>query len=151
MSGLSGRRGLHRLIYASRQCVTPAALRTEVAAILQASVRNNARDGVSGLLLTHDGWFVQALEGPPDAVMTTYGRILNDRRHEGSVVLSAGPAAHREFGDWAMCAHDLSATDAEILRVLGARGTFNPEALTASAALRLLTTLRSIQKRTQTA
>jgi hypothetical protein len=70
--------------------------------ILAASRRNNARDGVSGLLLAGGRRFLQALEGPGEVVLGTYGRICTDRRHGAVVQLGCRTVAERQFGDWSM-------------------------------------------------
>ncbi|WP_304166481.1 BLUF domain-containing protein [Phenylobacterium aquaticum] len=146
---ISSSRSLHRLLYSSRQKFGPGVdVDAEVEAIVLTSALNNALVGVTGLLLAHEGWFVQALEGPAQAVMTTYQRILNDPRHADSRVLSAGPAEQREFGDWDMCARRISATDDAILTTLAQRQAFDPTTLSAAAALRLLKTVAGIKQRT---
>jgi len=146
---ISGSRSLHRLIYASRQAFAPdMAPDDEIEALIRASIRNNRLTALTGLLLVHDGWFVQALEGPAAAVMTTYQRILNDRRHTDSRVVSAGPAEVREFGDWNMCARRFSPADDAILDTLAQKQAFDPTALTDKSALRLLKAVRGIQDRT---
>ena len=74
----------------------------DVAAILRTSRRNNARDGITGLLY-HDGRrFLQALEGEQDRVEVAFGRIAQDPRHRAVVVLSRRQVETREFGPWAM-------------------------------------------------
>lgn len=147
MSSISSSRTLHRLVYVSRQKIEPADLDHEVSAIIAASIRNNREVAVTGMLLVHEGWFLQALEGPAEAVMTTYGRIVGDPRHEASKILSAGPVESREFGNWNMCARQMSPADDAIVETLSRRGALNPTSLTASAALRLLTAVRGIQER----
>ncbi|WP_293907664.1 BLUF domain-containing protein [Phenylobacterium sp.] len=149
MSQISGARTLHRLIYTSRVSIPEAAIDHEIGSIVQTSRRNNRDVAITGLLLVHEGYFVQALEGPAEAVMSTYRRILDDPRHEKSKVLSAGPAAGREFGDWNMCARRMTAGDDAILDTLRARDRFAPESLSGAAVLRLLTAVRGIQARTR--
>lgn len=149
MQEISGSRTLHRLIYCSRQRIRPADLDHEVGLIIQASIRNNRAVSVTGLLLIHQGWFVQALEGPAEAVMTTYGRIVEDPRHEDAKVLVGGPASAREFADWNMCARGMSAADDEIVRTLSARQAFEPAEFSGPAALKLLKAVRGIQARTE--
>lgn len=145
---ISGRRTLHRLLYCSRQTFAPGTdPEAEIEAIVTASVRNNARIELTGLLLAHQGWFLQALEGPAQSVMTTYQRILNDRRHAESRVLAAGPVERREFGNWNMCARRISAADDAILTTLSQRDGFDPTRLSAAAALRLLTAVAGIKQR----
>jgi len=146
---ISGSRSLHRLIYASRQAFTPGMVpEREIDALIRASIRNNRQVALTGLLLAHDGWFLQALEGPAAAVMSTYQRILNDRRHTDSQVVSAGPTQAREFGDWNMCARLNSPADDAILDTLAQKQAFDPSILTDRAALRLLKAVRGIQDRT---
>jgi hypothetical protein len=141
-------RGLHRLIYASRQRVAAGqSAEEEIADLIRASIRNNRAVSVTGLLLVHDGWFVQALEGPAQAVAATYDRICNDARHTHCKVLAAGLAEAREFGDWNMCARSFSAADDEILDTLGQRQAFEPGRLDGRGALRLLKAVRGIQDR----
>ena len=122
-------RPLHHLIYCSRQQIPLSQLEVELADIVDASVRHNRKGGVTGLLLAHQGWFLQILEGPPLLVETTYGRIVNDRRHADSQVLQAAPIQQRDFGEWDMCARQLRREDDAILRVLDLKGPFTPRSL----------------------
>ena len=95
---------LHRIVYCSRNC-TPGTLETvtaEIAAILEASRRNNARDGVTGGLLFSQDCFAQVLEGPIDAVEAAFERIQCDERHGEVTVLESGPVVGRDFPDWSM-------------------------------------------------
>lgn len=148
LNEISSSRTLHRLIYTSRQAFAAGMVPDEeIDALIHASIRNNRASAITGLLLVHDGWFVQALEGPAAAVMTTYQRILNDPRHTDSRVVSAGPGGTREFGDWNMCVRRFSPADDAILDALAQRSAFDPSALTDRSALRLLKAVRGIQDR----
>lgn len=152
MSDISSSRSLHRLLYASRQKFAPDMLPDdEIDSLIRASIRNNRAVSITGLLLVHAGWFVQVLEGPAAAVMTTYNRIVDDPRHERAKVISAGPAEARAFGDWNMCARRFSKADEAILDTLDQRAAFDPATLTAASTLRLLKTVRGIQDRTERA
>ncbi|WP_372781617.1 BLUF domain-containing protein [Phenylobacterium sp.] len=149
MTEISGRKTLHRLIYASRQAIDPADIDDEVGKIIRASIRNNREASVTGLLLIHQGYFLQALEGPATAVLTTYGRISNDPRHAEPSVLQTGPVEARSFGDWNMCARRMTPADEAILDTLSQRKSFEPHTLSGASALRLLKAVRGIQDRTQ--
>lgn len=70
--------------------------------ILAASRRNNARDGITGVLVAGGNRFLQLLEGPTDKVRDTYARIRGDQRHYATVVLSARTADERHCPNWAM-------------------------------------------------
>ena len=85
-------------ISTSRQALTDEMLE----AILAGSRRNNGRDGVTGLLLAGGRRFLQALEGPGEAVLSTYGRICTDQRHAAIVQLGCRTVEARQFGEWSM-------------------------------------------------
>ena len=127
---------LHRLIYCSRAFAETRDLHAHVEQILSVSRARNQADDVTGLLLLHEGWFLQALEGPKGAVARTYGRILCDRRHSHPLALAGGAAASRAFGEWSMSARPLAAADRRELS--RRRLTFDPKRLDGEAALSLL-------------
>jgi hypothetical protein len=70
--------------------------------LLRVARANNARDGITGMLLYHDGNFIQALEGPRDAVQRTFARIAANTRHSGVVATRPMPLQQRQFADWSM-------------------------------------------------
>lgn len=140
---------LRRLIYRSRQSATPIAdLEFEVGNIVRSSIRNNRLANLSGLLVTIQGYFLQVLEGAPDELDATYARIAGDPRHLDLEVISSEAAASRLFRDWEMCARALSTGDAALVDALDSREHFDPQRLTAKSALRLLTSVAQIQRRT---
>ena len=90
---------MRQLLYISS--ATPDAA-VDVGIILSASMRNNRRDGVTGLLWTDERRFLQVLEGESSAVQAVFDRIGRDPRHRGIVVLHDRAIAVREFGSWDM-------------------------------------------------
>ena len=74
----------------------------ELDRILAVSQRNNAAAGVTGALIFNAGLFGQVLEGPEEAVETTYKRIAADPRHGEVTILGRKPVTQRAFGDWSM-------------------------------------------------
>jgi Sensors of blue-light using FAD len=142
-------RTLYRLFYRSRQTPEVAAdLDFVVGQIIGTAIRRNREVGLTGLLLAVQGHFIQALEGNVDTVRPTYARISMDPRHHDLHIISQGLAERRLFGEWNMCARSLAPSDKAILSVLDGKGDFNPQALTAASASRLLTTVADIQRRT---
>lgn len=63
---------------------------------------NNARDGITGVLLYKDGEFMQGIEGEEAAVARLLERIGRDPRHTDMTILSREPIGQRRFPDWAM-------------------------------------------------
>lgn len=136
---------LFRMIYASR-AVLPVLAKFEstVADILAASQRNNARQGVTGLLLAHKGWFVQALEGPRRNVSQVFGVIGRDLRHAQLELLGGGAAASRLFGRWSMCAHAVTPGMGPVLETLELGGDFDPFRMDGDKALALLAAISRV-------
>ena len=105
---------VHALLYRSR-ATRPMEAR-DLLPILMASLRNNARRGVTGLLVYSErhperaepGAFIQWLEGPELTVRALYERIAEDPRHAECEVVAEGavedltPASTRLFPHWSM-------------------------------------------------
>lgn len=94
---------LHQLTYIST--ARPSIILADMETILQISRRNNERAQVTGLLIFDGKRFLQALEGPMEAVEATFSRIAVDPRHRALVKLSSRHVTDREFGDWSMGSH----------------------------------------------
>ena len=75
-------------------------------AIFEQSRHNNAIDGVTGLLYTDGFRFMQVLEGSPESIEATFGRIRRDPRHRDLIVLQDGEQEERTFGYWSMASRD---------------------------------------------
>ena len=90
------------------KCVTTASFATpglqpiDLELIYRASIRNNARDGITGLLLFNGAVFVQTIEGPPDAVDRLLMRQAVDGRHCEMIVRDERKLWLRIFAAWSM-------------------------------------------------
>jgi hypothetical protein len=91
---------IFRMLYVSGATRPMAA--SDLDDILSASRRNNARDGITGILLYADGAFIQVLEGPESQVKATVSRIRRDDRHRNFMVMVEQTVPERVFADWAM-------------------------------------------------
>lgn len=74
----------------------------ELDGLLRVSRTRNARDGISGLLLYHEGSFMQLIEGGENAVDALFSRIADDPSHHNIIRLHDGPVAGRLFPTWSM-------------------------------------------------
>lgn len=83
----------------------------ELTALLKRARARNTADNVTGMLLYHDGNFMQLLEGEEKTVRATHQRIKRDPRHTGMITLIQAPAAERLCTDWSMGMKYLSAED----------------------------------------
>jgi len=91
---------IYRYIYLST--ATEPMTEEDIEQILATSRRNNTPAEITGLLVYHDGHFLQVIEGPKEAVTDCVARIKQDPRHDAIFRLSSGPAAQRAFADWRM-------------------------------------------------
>jgi hypothetical protein len=93
------------LVYVSAACGRPQDL--DLGSILQQSRRNNAADGITGMLLYAQGNFMQALEGEAAVVERVYQRISCDKRHRRVTLLDRFEIAARQFPNWSMALSSL--------------------------------------------
>lgn len=98
-----------QLLYASG--AMPGTTSEDIAAILAASRRNNARLGITGMLLFANNTFIQVLEGNEADVRKLAARISNDRRHRNYMVLLEQNTSDRAFGRWQMGFKELAADE----------------------------------------
>ncbi|MEX0408499.1 BLUF domain-containing protein [Aquibium sp. LZ166] len=92
--------GMLRLLYASG--ATERTTDELLDAILTVSRRNNAREGITGMLLAGEGVFLQVLEGEVTAVRSLVSRIRRDPRHRNVMILNEETISRRLFGNWDM-------------------------------------------------
>ncbi len=130
---------LERLIYTSQWAPSVAEHEDEIVrGILGVSIHNNRLADLTGLLVVHDGWFVQALEGGQPQIARVMDKIFQDRRHTGVRILGAGFADARAFRDWDMIAAKPGPEADPLLTELGLLARFNGYSLDGASALRLL-------------
>ena len=95
---------LFRLLYRSRWVSEGgnAPAESEVQGLLSQSRAANAAVEVTGALMLSGLNVVQALEGDPDALETTFERICCDLRHTEVELLGFSKVDERAFGEWWM-------------------------------------------------
>lgn len=79
--------------------------------ILEVSRRKNLENGITGMLLFQNGFFIQALEGEEAAVESTYSSIQRDDRHRHLIVVEKIPIERRSFANWSMGFKNLDQLD----------------------------------------
>jgi hypothetical protein len=99
---------IKRIKYVSRYAEGTTA--EDIEAIAAQSADNNAKLGITGILLTGGGLFFQILEGPAEVVDGVYSKIAADRRNREVLLLGVqAEVPDRLFPDWAMARVDLDA------------------------------------------
>ena len=91
--------------------------------------RDNARLGVTGVLLYSHGNIAQLLEGEPAVLEPLYEKISQDGRHSNVAQLTNKPITVRSFPDWSMAFHPLEADGFRALQ-----GFFLPQHMPATPA-----------------
>lgn len=91
---------VHQVIYSSA-AVAPFS-DSELTQMLAGARLNNGRLGVSGMLLYHEGSFLQVLEGEEQVLADLYTRIGKDKRHHRVVALLRRTVEARHFDEWQM-------------------------------------------------
>jgi Sensors of blue-light using FAD len=103
---------LRQLVYISS--ATSPFSDAELERLLGAARSNNARNGISGVLLYDDQSFLQILEGVRDDVDRVLTRIGRDRRHAGLTVVQDEAIAERDFSGWDMAYRYVPANDTAV-------------------------------------
>ena len=120
---------LHRAVYVSRAIAGVGRTTLSIAEILSVSDRNNRRDGLTGLLIFHEGWFVQVIEGSRVAIERLLRTLREDPRHDELRLLDLTPITARSFGAWGMGLAAVTPVLAAELRDTDPAGLRAPEAL----------------------
>lgn len=102
---------LQQLIYVSAARGKFSAV--QLGELLDHCRRRNPERGVTGMLIYHDGGFLQLLEGEEDTLSALYEKIRMDPRHKDARVLMRAPIAERLFPDWAMGFREVGDTEAD--------------------------------------
>lgn len=91
---------IHQLVYIS--AAEKEFSEEELQALLLKARENNQSLDISGMLLFHEGSFIQALEGAEEQVESLYRKIAKDDRHSETRVLFRGDVPERDFDGWTM-------------------------------------------------
>jgi hypothetical protein len=120
-----------RLLYISDS--SEGVARNQLQNILGTSQKNNAANGLTGVLISGGNAFMQVLEGPEQAVLRTYVKILDDRRHGNCRLIYISPVSGRLFSNWSMGSIEGNLLEFQDVTQLTAqrRETVEPAAFTA--------------------
>ena len=91
---------IHQLVYIS--AAEHDFSEKELKQLLAKARENNESLGITGMLLFHEGSFIQALEGNKESVEKLYEKIGLDQRHSETRVIFRGELEERDFETWSM-------------------------------------------------
>ncbi|WP_081980671.1 BLUF domain-containing protein [Neosynechococcus sphagnicola] len=137
---------LHRMVYFSS--AAPGLSYPDLMDIMEKSQTNNAHAGITGLLCSGNGMFLQALEGDRSLVSQTYARILKDPRHFNAEIVEFVAVDARCFTEWSMRLVQLDGFDSESIQETRLRYSsspiFSPTCMNAKQSLSLLLELYNL-------
>ncbi|TFW14607.1 BLUF domain-containing protein [Brevundimonas intermedia] len=93
---------LFRIVYVSEATGSVGSGLMPLIDIIGVSEQNNRRDHLTGVLMRHDGRFLQVLEGARADLNRVMARLSRDRRHENLRIVSDQSVPERLFPNWAM-------------------------------------------------
>lgn len=114
--------------------------------LLEISSKNNAAVNVSGMLLYHEGNFLQYIEGEKDDVTSLYARIEGDERHHGLFLLDSGELEQRALPAWTMGYVRLDAAQQALLSSFDSNAGALEQALDAELPRTVLSMMRTFYR-----
>lgn len=100
---------MHQIAYISSAAANIG--KSDIEDILATAKSENAKRGVTGILLATDEAFFQVLEGQQDDVDEAFQHICHDHRHTGVIILLSSDIQERDFPGWAMGYHETDPND----------------------------------------
>lgn len=101
---------VYQIVYTSH--ATTEFSQAMLTSLLEHSRRYNAARGITGVLMHHESFFAQCLEGPANEVNTLLKRIVRDSRHRNVVTVFEQATAVRTFPEWYMGCTEISGSEA---------------------------------------
>ena len=101
---------VYQIVYTSH--ATTEFSQAMLASLLEHSRRHNAAQGITGVLMHHESFFAQCLEGPATQVSALMKRIALDKRHQNVVTVFEQTTAARAFPEWYMGCTEISGSEA---------------------------------------
>jgi Sensors of blue-light using FAD len=127
---------LVRCLYASR--ATKPETDGVLDSILKQSRKNNAKNGITGMLCFSNGVFVQVIEGGRAEVSRLMSAIIRDDRNIDVEILSFAEITERRFGNWNMGQVNIATINPAVLLKYSEKPELNPFACNAHVTMALL-------------
>lgn len=137
---------LRLVFYSTAAPPTDLPVRETLGRIQETATATNAALGVTGALLARGERYLEALEGPKDAVLRVYGAISSDPRHKEISLIENRVVPARRFRDWRLCCGQFDGEEDVFSAEPALEDGFRPERLSPSAALGLLATMRDLEE-----
>lgn len=132
-----------RLTYVSRHNTRNANI--EVTRILAQAQRNNERNGITGVLVINDNYFLQSIEGARPVINELLRKLVKDDRHFSLQVIECREVEQRRWSKWSMKYLTPSDQDKEYVHKFSVGSAFNPYLMSTSQIIMFIDTLSELQ------
>jgi hypothetical protein len=129
---------MFQLIYASKPAVKFSF--DKLKELAESASESNKTELITGLLVYGNGYFMQVIEGPQDALNKLYLKIAQDDRHTDLRILSYKTILFKKFSQWGMGSIDFNFNPLckEITKKVFPNSHFKPYELTPDQASDLM-------------
>lgn len=112
--------------------------------ILQQAQRNNAANGITGMLIFNKDYFLQTIEGPRAQINRLLYSLIADQRHHDLQLIETCELKHRLWAKWSMNYASPTEENAAIYLKYSTTVSFNPYLLNAESANDLMRELSEV-------
>ncbi|MBU5617335.1 BLUF domain-containing protein [Psychrobacter sp. TAE2020] len=106
--------------------------------ILQQAQRNNAANGITGMLIFNKDYFLQTIEGPRAQINRLLYSLIADQRHHDLQLIETRELKHRVWAKWSMNYASPTEENTAIYLKYSTTISFNPYLLNAESANNLM-------------
>ena len=131
------------MTYASR--ANPDVSAQDFNEILKQAQKNNAANGITGMLIFNKNYFLQTIEGPRAQINRLLYSLIADQRHRDLQLIETRELKHREWAKWSMNYASPTETNAAVYLKYSTTIEFNPYLLSSEAASDLMRELSAPQ------
>jgi hypothetical protein len=139
-----GERIILRLTYVSRYNTDNANI--EVARILEQAQRNNERNGITGVLVINENYFLQSIEGARPVINGLLRELIKDDRHFSLQIVECREIEQRRWNKWSMKYLTPNDGDNEYVLKFSATNKFNPYLMSTSQIMLFIEALSTLQE-----
>ena len=139
-----GERIILRLTYISRYNTDNANI--EVARILEQAQRNNERNGITGVLVINENYFLQSIEGARPVINGLLRELVKDDRHFSLQIVECREVEQRRWNKWSMKYLTPNDGDSEDVLKFSSSNKFNPYLMSHSQIMLFIETLSKRQE-----
>lgn len=139
-----GERIILRLTYIS--CYNTDNANIEVARILEQARRNNERNGITGVLVMNENYFLQTIEGARPVINDLLHRLVKDRRHLSFQIIECREVQLRRWHKWSMKYLTTSLQDKDYILQFSASTQFDPYLMSIAQITMFINALADIQE-----